>query len=318
MPRFTIHVLTAALVAAIWLLAMFSRATEPPDVKQLRAVIEKLAPLRTPLGKPKQSDWLTSHKEPGQTFSQYLAGNPVTPQGKRTVIYVQPLGDFTAAQRKIVTLTTDFMSRYFNRPVKLQKDLPMLLIPDRARRKHPSWGMDQILTTYVLDDVLKPRLPADAAASIAFTAADLWPGEGWNFVFGQASLRDRVGVWSIYRNGEPDKGADEFRLCLLRTLKTATHETGHMFSLEHCTLYECNMCGSNNREESDRRPVEVCPECLAKICWATQADPADRFRKLAEFCKEQGLKPEQVFYEKSLERVTGKADKSLLSAELKL
>ena len=46
-------------------------------------------------------------------------------------------------------------------------------------------------------------------------------------------------------------------------LITATHETGHMFSMLHCTAYECCMCGSNHREESDRRPVYLCPECTA-------------------------------------------------------
>ena len=262
--------------------------------------MQKLVPLHTPLGKPRPGDWLIGHPEPGQTFAEYLASKPNTPQGKRSVICIQPVGDFTDTQRKIVTLTADFMGRYFNRTVRVQKDLPLSVIPASARRKHPSWGMDQILTTYVLDDVLKPRLPEDAAASIAFTAGDLWPGMGWNFVFGQASIRDRVGVWSIYRNGDPDAGADAFRLCLLRTLKTATHETGHMFSILHCTKYECNMCGSNNREESDRRPLEVCPECMAKICWATGTDPAARFRNLAAFCREQGLKAEQEFYGKSL------------------
>jgi archaemetzincin len=86
-------------------------------------------------------------------------------------------------------------------------------------------------------------------------------------------------------------------------MKVATHETGHMFSIPHCTKYECNMCGSNNLAESDRRPVEVCPECLAKICWATDCDPAERFRKLAEFCREQKLEAEQKIYEKLLETV---------------
>ena len=39
---------------------------------------------------------------------------------------------------------------------------------------------------------------------LAITAFDLWPGPGWNFVFGQASLTERVGVWSMARNGDPD------------------------------------------------------------------------------------------------------------------
>src|SRR5690606_34426241 len=145
-------------------------------------------------------------------------------------------------------------------------------------------------------------------AMIAFTASDLWPGEGWNYVFGQASLSDRVGVWSIHRHGDPDAGETEFRECLLRAMKVATHETGHMFSMQHCTKYECNMCGSNNRAESDRRPVEVCPECLAKLCWATDCDPAARFSKLAEFCKQQGLQAELKLYEQlHAAVVTGRA-----------
>jgi len=174
--------------------------------------------------------------------------------------------------------------------------VPLSAIPARARRVHPAWGDRQVLTTYVLYDVLLPELPSDAAACIALTASDLWPGPGWNFVFGQASLRERVGVWSIYRNGDPDESEEAFRLCLLRTLKTATHETGHMFSMLHCTLYECNMCGSNHREESDRRPITLCPECVAKVAWATGADLPERYRSLEEFARANGLAEEAEAY----------------------
>ncbi len=151
----------------------------------------------------------------------------------------------------------------------------------------------------MLTQVLRPRLPEDAAAYIAFTSADLWPGEGWNFVFGQASLRDRVGVWSIYRNGDPEAGPDEFRLCLVRTMKTGGHELGHMFGMAHCTAYECGMNGSNTLEEKDRRPLALCPQCVAKVCWATGAEPAERFRRLAAFCRQHGLGGEGRFYEES-------------------
>ncbi len=263
----------------------------------IRAAMERLRPLAAKLEPPRLGDWLAHHKEPGQTFEEYLACQPTGPTKERRTICVQPLGDFTPAQRKIITLTADFMGRYFALPVKVQDDLPLSLIPARARRVHPSWGVKQILTSYVRDEVLKPRLPKDAVAYIAFTTSDLWPGEGWNFVFGEASLSERVGVWSIFRNGDPEA---EAKLCLLRTVKTATHETGHMFSMQHCTLYECNMCGSNNRPESDRRPLACCPECVAKLWWITGADPVARYRKLAEFCREQGLASEQEFYEKAI------------------
>jgi archaemetzincin len=189
---------------------------------------------------------------------------------------------------------------YFQLPVKASGGLALGVIPRKARRKPGGTRAEQILSTYVLDEVLKPRLPKDAVALIAFTAADLWPGEGWNYVFGQASLGDRVGVWSIHRYGNPAGGDAAFRKCLLRTLKTASHETGHMFSIPHCTLFECNMCGSNNMAESDRRPLELCPSCLAKLCHSTGAHPAKRFEGLIAFYKAHGLKAEQQFCEKSL------------------
>ncbi|MBN2583795.1 MAG: hypothetical protein JXL80_12075 [Planctomycetes bacterium] len=289
-------------------------AAETKRVADLKTAIEVLRPLHTKLGKPQPGEWLDRFDEPGQTFDQYLKCDPAVPQGKRSVIYIQPLGNFTPAQREIVRQTADFMGRYYGLKVTTREGLPLSIIPAKARRKHPQWGMEQVLTTYVLDDVLKPRLPDDAAAYIAFTTSDLWPGEGWNFVFGQASLKQRVGVWSIYRNGSLDAGPDERRLCLLRTIKTAVHETGHMFSMRHCTAYECCMCGSNHREEADRRPLWLCPECMAKACWATRTDPVKRYEGLRDFCRDAGLTDAEKFYGRCIVALTA-AGKAAPAAE---
>ncbi len=274
-------------------------------VEALKTAIAKLAPLHETIHEPGPGDWLSEHAEPGQTFAEYLTEDPVTPdlepgKGKRNKLYVQPLGPLTEPQRKLVGLTGQTMAAFFGLPVGLESDLPLSTIPQHARRTHPSWGVKQILSTYVLDEVLKPRLPADAAAYIAFTAIDLWPGKGWNFVFGQASLRARVGVWSIHRNGDPGESPASFRLALLRTIKTAVHETGHMFSMRHCTAYECVMCGSNNREESDRRPVWLCPECVAKISWATQTPLTVRYERLVELAEAQGFDQEAAHFRRSI------------------
>jgi len=266
-------------------------------VAELRQAIQKLVPLHRKLGKPGPGDWLMRHAERGQTFDEYLGSHPVLPRGRRDTIYIQPLGEMDEVRRRIVGLSAEYMALYFGCAVKVQKPLPTKVIPASARRRHG--GKEQILTTHVLDEVLKPRLPENGAALLAFTAVDLWPGKGWNFVFGQASLWERVGVWSIARNGDPNGGEEAFRLCLLRTLKTATHETGHMFSMPHCIAYECNQCGSNSRAESDRRPLALCPECMAKVCWASGNDPARRYLALAGFCKQQGLTEEQAFFTKS-------------------
>ena len=200
----------------------------------------------------------------------------------------------------MVKLTAEFMGLYFNLEVKFKEDMPLSVIPESARRTHPTWGDKQLLTRHILEKTLYPKLPKDAAAYIAFTTSDLWPGEGWNFVFGEAVLRGRVGVWSIYRFGNPEKSEASFRLCLLRTIKLAAHETGHMFSMQHCIMYLCNMCGSNNLPETDRHPLALCPECMAKVCWMTNCNPVERYKKLSAFCKEHGLDEEHAFYEKSI------------------
>lgn len=280
-----------------------SGGTNAMTIKSILATKERIKPLFTRMGKPLPGDWLESHEEHGQTFEEYVRSSPTRPGGKRKVLYIQPIGDFTEKQISIVRLASEFMSKYFQLSTVVLPGLPLSVIPKSAQRTHPTWGDRQVLTGYVLDRVLKPRLPEDAAAYIAFTACDLWPGEGWNFVFGQASLRDRVAVWSIYRNGNADGGPEDFRVCLLRTMKTATHETGHMFGMQHCIEYECNMCGSNNREEADRRPIQLCPECAAKVWWTTGADPLARYAELALFCEQQMLKSEQECYQRLISRL---------------
>jgi archaemetzincin len=167
--------------------------------------------------------------------------------------------------------------------------VPISAFPAHARRKHPDWGDEQLLSTYILDDLLLPDRPNDALAYLGLTACDLWPGEGWNFVYGQAKLRDRVGVWSIYRNGDPEEGAEAFRLCLRRTLMTAAHETGHILTMRHCTAFSCLMNGSNHQEERDSRPLNPCPVCLRKLMWNLQVDATAYLRRLAAFCASRGF-----------------------------
>lgn len=293
--------LTSAIATAAPPAAGATNSVRALTMNEILRTKSRITPLFSRMGKPQPGDWLQSHPESGQTFKEYRKSDPIRSDGKRSVLYIQPIGTFAEKQLAVVNLTAEFMSDYFGLRSVILDALPLSVIPKSAQRVHPGWGDRQVLTGYVLDRVLKPRLPKDAAALIAFTASDLWPGEGWNFVFGQASLRDRVGVWSIYRNGNADGAPDEFRICLLRTLKTATHETGHMFGMEHCIAYECNLCGSNSREESDGRPLEVCPECAAKVWWATGANPVARYEKLAAFCETNGLKPEGELYRRLIE-----------------
>lgn len=84
----------------------------------------------------------------------------------------------------------------------------------------------------------------------------------------EASLRQRLGVWSIYRNSDPEP---DFQFCLRRTLSTASHETGHILRMPHCTAYLCLMNGSNHQKEKDHRPVPRLPaEAMLEPCGSSR------------------------------------------------
>jgi archaemetzincin len=258
---------------------------------------QKLRLLADPLPPPRPGDWLAEHDEPGQTFAEYLDARPIRRSDKLRTIYLCLVGDFSDAQRRILALAQVYLALFFDCPVKVNRRVTLDSIPARARRTHPSWGDRQVLTGYILHDVLEPERPADALAYLALTASDLWPGKGWNFVFEEANLRQRTGVWSIYRNGDP---GEDFTRCLRRTLGTASHELGHVLTMHHCTAFRCLMNGSNHQEERDARPLYLCPVCLRKLCWNLRVEPVPYLMKLNAFCRRQGLDPESSWYEKAL------------------
>ncbi len=257
----------------------------------------KLLPLHRPLPLKTPGDWVSEHPEQPQSFWQYVQSGPVRPTASRGVIYVLPLGDFTVEQRAAVESAQLFHAAFYQLPVKALPAVPSNEIPDDARRKNPATGEPQLHTRWVLDTLLPPLRPVDAVALLAFTPEDLFPDPAWNFVFGQASLTERVGVWSIHRFGNPTK---EKPLFVTRTLKVAGHEMGHMFGLHHCTAHACVMNGSNSMPESDSQPLELCPVCLRKLQWNVGFDVRERFRGLRDFHKVSGLEGERVFIEKSL------------------
>ena len=256
---------------------------------ELAAAMKAVEPFFTPMGKPQPGDWLASHPEAGQTFNEYVNSKPNIPTADRRTIYILPLGKFNSTQQKIITETREYMQAFFGLPIKTlpQQSLPKKITANDERMKgYPA--RRQIRTGFIMDKILKPAIPNDAAALIAFTNEDLFPDESMNYVFGQASLDDRVGVWSLARLGEK---TDQTTF-LKRTLKIAVHETAHMFGFKHCTKYECVMSGTNSIDETDRRPIDACPECMAKIYWMTNTKAEDRYEKLAAFCRKYGLAKE--------------------------
>lgn len=273
--------------------------TEVPEKyqTQLQYLESSLDSLHQIKGVPVLGDWLYSNKEKGQTFEQYFHNKPPEFTENRKKLYIQPLGSFNETEQKILKLTAEYLSIFYKVPTEILDSLPLSLIPKTERRDLGEG--EQINVSYVLSDVLKPRLPDDAVSYLAFTTDDIYKGD-FNFLFGLGSTKKRVGVYSINRFGNPQENHAEFQQVLKRTLKLASHELGHMFGIKHCTKYECVMNGSNSLYELDAKPYHLCPVDLLKISWNLDINEIERYEKLLYFWEDNGFPVEADFYKKSI------------------
>lgn len=253
-----------------------------------------------PIAPPADGDWLDAHPERGQSFEGYLRSGPNLPNDERTTLYLMPIGawasDFVVGEDGAVLVPApplsqleEFARLYFQMPVKA---LPGVAVEDLQLTSRNHFGRRQLLTTDILR-ALARRLPDDAYSLIAVTMEDLYPAESWNFVFGYASLGERVGVYSFARYDPAfygrSRGPAANRKILRRGLKVMAHEIGHMYGMEHCIHYTCVMNGSNHLEESDTKPMHLCPVCLRKLHHAVGFDPATRYEQLGELYRRVGF-----------------------------
>lgn len=247
-----------------------------------------------PIPIPKPSDWLAVHRETGQTFNQFVKSKPNRPDKTRRKIYLQPLGEFPEGKIPLAERLREYAGVYFAMEVEV---LPGLALGGEniTTRTNPYSRNRQILTGDVLA-ILKSNIPSDAFCVLAVTMEDLYPEPSWNFVFGQASLRDRVGVYSFARYDPAfygqKRGKDYEKVLLRRSCKVLAHETGHMFGLKHCIYFKCAMNGSNHLKESDSRPMNLCPVCLRKLQYGIGFDVVSRYRNLLQFYRKVGFKKE--------------------------
>jgi len=259
---------------------------------------------------PKPGDWLAEHPESGQSFDEFVSSRPRRPGGRRARIYLMPLGEFPDGESPPVTTLREYGGTYFAMDVEV---LPALSISGRGltTRTNPITGNRQILTGDVLA-LLRNQLPRDAFCVLAITMEDLYPDPSWNFVFGQASLREGVGVFSFARYDPAfygqERGKDYHEILLRRSCRVLVHEMAHMFSLEHCTYFRCVLNGSNHLRESDSRPLSLCPVCLRKLYFSIEFEVAGRYQGLLRFYRNIGFDPEARWVENRLRKIPGRGE----------
>ena len=248
-----------------------------------------------PMPDPGPDDWLAQHPEKPQSYDAYIRGQRNIPGPQRNVIYLLPVGTPPSATR--LPQLAEVVHAFFTLEVRILPAVKVAAVTAQTRINHNT-NRRQLFAPEVLE-WLKNRVPDDAFGLLAITTEDLYPNPSWNFVFGMASLRDRVGVQSLARHdpaffGEP-RGAGWQTLARRRAAWTLVHEVSHMFGLTHCTYWRCVVAGSNHQEESDRSPLHPCPVCLRKLHAAIKFDPAAREDALAAALGRFGLHDEAAW-----------------------
>jgi archaemetzincin len=241
---------------------------------------------------PRSGDWMSVHTEWPQSFEQYVRNAPVRPTRERRAIVLQPIGPFSTAETATLEALREYLGIFFQLEARIVAPVPLPPLGKRVQGQAHD-AIIQFHTQVLLDQVLAPKLPKDAVCFLGITMADLFPDPSWNFVFGMASLERRVGIYSLARygsrfSGQPDSDAARVR-ALRRALLVVAHETGHMFSLPHCTLHECLMNGFNSLNELDRNTRWFCPTCLHKLHWSIGFDIRKRYNELRAFYAARGI-----------------------------
>lgn len=227
--------------------------------------------------------WFSIFAEPVQSFSLYQSQNPTRPTPTRRTLVLQPLGEMNAEEKAILADCKLYCETFFGLTTRIA---PPLLVEENRFSPRPAkvgTSKTQLHSGALLEKLLRPNLPADAAAYLGLTSDDLYT-EGLSFVFGQATFHKRVGVYSLARyfpkKRDPKRAAFERKTALRRTVQILTHEAGHMFGITHCVLYRCAMNGSNSLSDSDASPLNYCPVCARKLAWNIGFDRAERAAKL--------------------------------------
>ncbi len=188
---------------------------------------------------------------------------------------------------------------------------------EMKKRVNPFTEQTQYLTRNLeahLKKMQRKRHNHQELFCVGVTMADIYPDSDWNFVYGEASPEDGVGIYSFARfdplfpHSSPEAlqkscTKEEQVLILKRAVSTYVHEVMHLFGLEHCIYYLCLMNGINCESEMDGQLLYLCPVCLKKmylLFGQQHYDIIKIYQGLLELSKKVGFEEEAKWYENRL------------------
>ncbi len=275
------------------LIALSCKKNTNKHLEEKQTSSEGFFNLYTQLTEPRQGEWRYEQKEPEQTLDAYISITPLDLNNQKKYIYIQALGEFDSLEKKVLSIDATYLSVLFNCEVKMLNPISSNQIPNSGLRNN------QISTKYIFN-AFKNELPSDAIGLIIITNQDLYPGDDWNYVFGEAQIKNKIAIASFYRFGNIYSEDLEFNLCIKRLLKTTSHEFLHVLNMAHCQIFECVLNGGNSLQECDKQLMIICPACLEKLDYLLQENPQDYFNRVKPFFDVNGFLEESKFCEKVL------------------
>jgi archaemetzincin len=224
----------------------------------------QLAELYDTLSTPQPGEWLYEQQELGQTLEEFRDDTPIDSNNADATFYILPIDIIHEEEFSLIADVATYLTTIFGNEVTVLPSINAQLFPTHYFRD------EQLNSQLLLDEIIRPLLEKDALGIMGLTQRDIYPGDGWNFVFGQANTKEKIGITSFARYGNYDTDTAR-QLVLNRLIKTTTHEFLHMLGLQHCIQYACVLNGSNSLDESDKKPSIICPECKELISKITLA-----------------------------------------------
>jgi archaemetzincin len=175
--------------------------------------------------------------------------------GEAPLIVLQPLGA-TVPAAELQAVSAAIAAFY---AVRVTVAEPLSLPKTAFYAKRGRYRAEKLLD-YLVNEGRK-----DARVMLGLTAVDISttkaPYEDWG-ILGLATLDGRSGVLSSFRCHRRAKNAEHARV---RFAKTAVHELGHSFGLEHCPTPGCIMHDGEGSVLTTDTEHDLCTDTRARL-----------------------------------------------------